>query len=53
MLFPSIRDKATAKGVSIGALIMTGELLASLYRKYAILSAAEAGEMKPPPYRIV
>lgn len=53
MLFPSIRDKATSKGISIGALLMTGELLASLYRKYAILSSAEAGEMKPPPYRII
>jgi hypothetical protein len=53
MLFPSIRDKATSKGISIGALLMTGELMASLYRKYAILSNAEAGEMKPPPYRII
>jgi hypothetical protein len=53
LLFPSIRDKATAKGISIGALLMTGELMASLYRKHAILSNAEAGEMKPPPYRIV
>lgn len=53
MLFPSIKDKASSKGISIGALLMTGELMAALYQRRRILDDAESGEMKPPPYRII
>lgn len=37
-LFPSIRDKATRRGISIGALRVAGDQLAMLYRKFGVLS---------------
>lgn len=42
-LFPSLKCERTSKGISIGALIMTGSLLAYLYRRYYVLSKAESG----------
>lgn len=42
-LMPGLRDKQTAKGISIGALIMTGALLSALYRRFAIIHRAEVG----------
>jgi hypothetical protein len=53
MLFPSIKDKATSRGISIGALLMTGELLASLYRKWAILARADEGEIEGPRFKVI
>jgi hypothetical protein len=37
-LFPAIRDKATRRGISIGALRLAGDQLAMLYRKFGVLS---------------
>jgi hypothetical protein len=53
LLFPSIRDKATARGISIGALLMTGELLASLYRRWAIVHNAHEGIIEAPRFKVI
>lgn len=45
-LFPSIRDRATRRGISIGALRIAGDQLAALYRKYAVLSYEPRHPMK-------
>lgn len=45
-LFPSIRDKATRRGISIGALRVAGDQLAMLYRKFGVLSYEPRPEMR-------
>jgi hypothetical protein len=45
-LFPAIRDKATRRGISIGALRVAGDQLAMLYRKFAVLSYAPKTELR-------
>lgn len=37
-LFPSIRDKATRRGIAVGALLMAGKELAKTMRLFAVLS---------------
>lgn len=37
-LFPSIRDKATRKGIAVGALLMAGKELAKYLRLFSVLS---------------
>lgn len=37
-LFPSIRDKATRRGIAIGRLLGAGDELAALYRRFKVLS---------------
>ena len=37
-LFPSIRDKATRRGIAVGALLMAGKELAKYMRLYGVLS---------------
>jgi hypothetical protein len=37
-LFPAIKDKATRRGISIGALRLAGDQLAMLYRKFSVLA---------------
>jgi hypothetical protein len=46
-LFPTIRDKATRRGIAIGRLLGAGEELAQLYRKFRVLS------YEPKPMRTV
>lgn len=46
-LFPSIRDKATRRGIAIGRLLGAGDELAKFYRLYRVLS------FEPKPMRTV
>jgi hypothetical protein len=45
-LFPMIKDKATRRGISIGALRLAGDQLAMLYRKFGVLSYEPRPEMR-------
>lgn len=45
-LFPSIKDKATRRGIAIGRLLGAGDELAALYRKFRVLSHEPKPQMK-------